>query len=315
MRQIVVLVLAAYGALAGTWALLGRSGPEPAAATADAPAAALDRELLTRARELFRADLRPVLLDVEERLRAIERLQVRIGESLAEAEAIVESTQRTDAGAIARALENLGPLRSGVEEQRLRLGGILKSIEEMTTRIQALEERPAVIREVAGPGAAPVVEPGPRVPTLPDAADEDPRVSQAAIAKALADLQETELAVVFKAIEAVRKYRVMAAVPRLGEIMATSKTTFARQAAAAALGDLEACDAVPALLDALLDEESVVAQQAFRSMRAITGFAEELDPLARIRERRRMRGVAQQWWRMHEKEVRERLGQAGGAEE
>ena len=72
---------------------------------------------------------------------------------------------------------------------------------------------------------------------------------------------------------------------------------------------MKVCDAMEALADALIDSAPAVAQQANRSILAITGFDADLSPTARIRERRRARTAVYGWWRMHEQEVRDRLGQ------
>lgn len=310
MGRIIVIVLALCGAITGTLALLTRPQAPAGTTQPERTSDPLDQALLTRARDLFRSEAQPVVKDIEERLRTIERLQEEIGRSVAVAEAIVEDARLAGAGGGKGVdQEALGPLRSRIEEQRIRVGTLLQALDALTERVAAVEARPPeVIREVATGGGAPT-DTGPRVPTLPPGEQPDAGVTQAEIASALNDLHQEALPVVFRAIELVRKHKIMAAVPRLLEILGNHKAVFARQAAAAALGDLEAADGVLGLLDGMVDEEGSVGQQAFRSLKTITGIEEDLDPTARIRERRRMRGVIQQWWRMHEDEVRARLGQ------
>ena len=83
-------------------------------------------------------------------------------------------------------------------------------------------------------------------------------------------------------------------------------------AAVAALGEMKACDAVPALAEALLDKSAIVAQQANKSLRLITERDTELSPQAKIVERRKVRGEVLEWWGRHEAEVRTKLGQPKG---
>lgn len=309
MGRYTVWLLAAVGAVTGVLALV-RGTPQAVSPTApEARADPLDQALLTRARDLFRSEAQPVVKDIEERLRAVERLQEQIGQSVAVAEAIVEDARLAGGSGAGVGKEALGPLRSSLEEQRIRLAALVKAVDELTERVAALEARPPeIIREVAA-GGGPVADTGPRVPTLPKDPEPDVEATQEEIARALNDLHQEDVSVVFRAIELVRKHKILAAVPRLLDILKAHKSAFARTAAAAALGEMESADSVPGLLDAMVDEEGQVGQQAFRSLRLITGFAEDMDPTARIRERRRMRGVVQQYWRVHEDEVRARLGQ------
>ena len=316
MGRFIVIVLALGGAITGTLALLDRPSPPQVNAPSASASDPLDQALLTRARDVFRSEAQPVLKDFEERLRTIERLQEEIGRSVAVAESIVEDA-RLAGGSGGKGLdqEALGPLRGRIEEQRIRLTTLISALDALTERVAAVEARPPeVIREIVREGgAAPSGGSSDRgssdAPTLPPEDEPDPVATQAEIAQALNDLYGQDVGVVFRAMELVRKHKIFAAVPRLLEILANHKAVFARQAAAATLGALEAADGVVGLLDALVDSENRVGQQAFRSLRDITGIEQELDPTARVAERRRMRGVIQQWWRMHEDEVRARLGQ------
>lgn len=99
--------------------------------------------------------------------------------------------------------------------------------------------------------------------------------------------------------------------PRLVEILKDDKKfeVFYRTAAAAALGEIKACDAVEGLAEALTDKAMMVAQQANKSIRLITGFDSGLSPTARIVERRDAHTKFLEWWRKHEDEVRTGLGQ------
>jgi HEAT repeat protein len=103
----------------------------------------------------------------------------------------------------------------------------------------------------------------------------------------------------------------LAASPRIVEILKDDKQFdyFLRTAAAAALGEMKSADAVEALADALTDKAQMVAQQANKSIRIITGFDTGMSPTARILERREAHSKFLTWWRNHEDEVRTALGQ------
>jgi HEAT repeat protein len=150
----------------------------------------------------------------------------------------------------------------------------------------------------------------------PKAPAEDPAVEKAQVEKAQAERVQVEEALtnlashdedtLYRAMTVVSRRRVLEAVPGLLKVLATHEKPFTRQAAASTLGDLRACDAVPALADALRDRAGTVAQTANKSLRLITGHDLGLDPLARPGERTRARGAMLEWWARNETKVRER---------
>jgi hypothetical protein len=87
--------------------------------------------------------------------------------------------------------------------------------------------------------------------------------------------------------------------------------------AAAALGGISIADGMDALIEALVDDDSSVATQASKAIRRITGVDLDFSAKAGIRERRKAKTEMKQWWKEHEQEVRDRLGQpktsVGGA--
>ncbi len=312
MERIVLWLVALVGAVAGIVALLQGGGGAPPAEPV-AKANPIDQALITRAVQVFRDEARPVLKDIEERLRAIERIQQKIGENVRVAEALVTDANRysSSAGGGSATLdkEALAPLRSSIDELRARTEAALKPLDGLEARLKALEARPVhVVRDGAGGPTEPT---GPQLPTLP--VESGPTATPEEIERAMADLQSDQLATLFGAIETLRGNRVVAAVPRLAEILKSHKDNFARSAAAAALGTIRSPDGIKALIEGIIDDDSLVGQQAFRSFREVTGYAEELDPTAGKRERRRARDSAASWWKTHEIEVRERLSQEAGS--
>ena len=319
MSKLVVL-LTVYAAVVASfvgWKVLEweKQGSAPTAAKADPfldaedPADEQVRQVLYEARQLLREQVAETLQDIDWRLSRIESLREATEEGLEAAERTATeagSSAHTKLSSIESQLDAMGKSAAELAETR-------KALAALEARLKAVEERPAqVIREVAPAGTAAPAKPKPpepKVPTLPVGPKKDPAVVAAEVAKAREDIMSKELNVIFPAIEKIREHRVLDLVPRLLEILATFPEEFGRTAAAAALGRMQIADAVPALAEAVTDKSGMVAQQANKSVRQITGFDTEMSPSARVRERRTVRNRIKEWWRTHEKEVRERLGQ------
>lgn len=271
------------------------------------------RKLMAEARGLLRDEIKETLKNVDWRLARIEALRASMEEGL-------EATERT---ATEAGQANYGKLEAMQEEvnafgQAARsLADLQQTLSALEARLKDVEERPAqVIRQVASAGASPGKKTAdapkafePKIPILPGPARKSPEVIKAEIEKARKDIQSEELTVLWGAIEKIRQHRVLDAVPRLIEIMSSFSEELGRSNAAAALGHMQIADAVPALAEALVDKSALVAQQANKSIRQITGFDSQMSPSARVRERRTIRGRVKEWWRANEAEVRQRLGQ------
>jgi hypothetical protein len=202
-------------------------------------------------------------------------------------------------------LQSLDAIVKGVEA----LG---KRLDALERRVDEVEKRPVAVAPTPAPGGnvghKPTEEPA--KPTLPDEAAEDPEVVRQRIETALAGLASGDDAnVVIPSIEILRKYRHRPAAEPLRKLLKDHANFYVRMLAAAALGDMRDADSVEALADGLVDDNHMVAQQANKSLRMITNFDTQLSPDARIRERRSARTAVIEWWRGHEGEVRDRLGQ------
>lgn len=319
MSKLVVL-LAVYAAAVSTALLYKASqastpgsahGPEATGAFLD-PGDSSDeqvRQVLFEARKLLQDQIAKTLADVDWRLSRIESLRAATEDGLEVAERTATEAGRTTYARLAAVDKRLKGMGRTVE----RLAELRATLTSMDERLKTVETRPAqIIREVGGASSARKDEPKVRKPlvrTLPGPTRKDPEVVRAEVEQARRDLASTELSVLFPAIEKVREHRVLDAVPRLIEILGTFPKEFGRSAAAGALGRMLIADAVPALADAVVDKSSMVAQQANKAVREITGFNSEMSPSARVRERRTIRSRIKEWWRMHEQEVRERLHQ------
>lgn len=229
----------------------------------------------------------------------------------------IQQSQRAAEGA---ARENAGKLEE-LEVQLVTLNGTLdkqaQGLEGLRATVRELEKRPAAAAPTAAPGPQPGPKPSapaappPESPTMPA---EDPAVVKEKVEKALAELDQTDPEKLYPAITVVQKYKALVAVPKLVKLLTPEPHPdfFTRQAAAAALGEMHACDAIPALAEALVDKAAMVAQQANKSIRLITDFDTGLSPQARIQERRQARGQVLEWWGRHEDEVRTRWEQPKG---
>jgi HEAT repeat protein len=195
-----------------------------------------------------------------------------------------------------------------------------QALKAVRTEIEAVRDRAPVPSAVAPPSAPTPeeeeepAEPEPAQPTqpTPPPAPTVPALSEAErneIEKALADLEQTEVTKLFAAMETLRKRKVREAGPRLTKILTTHKDPFARMGAASALGGILIADGMEALIEALVDEDASVATQASKAIRQITDRDLDFSAKAGIRERRKAKSEMKQWWKDHEQEVRERLGQ------
>jgi hypothetical protein len=187
---------------------------------------------------------------------------------------------------------------------------VLKS--EGTTWVLAERSRSARPTPAPAPATPTPEKPRPDEPPVelpPGVPPEDVPISKEAVNKALADLDKTEPEILYPAITVVQKYKVLEAVPKLLKILGAHEDTFTRQAAAAALGEMRACDAVEALAEGLLDKSVMVSTQASKALRLITDHDLGITTQARIQERRRARTEMLEWWQRHEEEVRTRWKQ------
>lgn len=309
MSKLVVL-LALYAAAVSTYLLLevkkeGSGASRTSAAASDGHPDL--RKLMGEARALMRAEVKETLRNIDWRLGRMDELSKSMQAGLMAAQSTAEDAADANYGK----LETLEEVVQGFGRATSELVKIRVEFSKLRERMQALEERPPqVIREIVKGGpAAPRPAPKSDRKKLPVARGKDPKVVAAEVAKARQGIQSDDLEILFPAIEKVREHRVMDAVPRLIEILASHKDEFGRAASAAALGKMRVADAVPALAEALVDKSELVAQQANKSLREITEFDTELSATAGIRKRRTARNKMKEWWRGHESEVRARLGQ------
>ena len=294
------------------YALVGRgSASQDAAAIAlskgdiDAVARRLQEEVQKSAHARDSAAQR----EIDQRLKRSQELLEQFTEALTKAQAKAENTANYNASKLEDLDAAVSGVAVGVDKQ-------VQSIGAVESRLKALEERPLAVAPAAPTGGPAASKPAAVLPKveLPAGPPEDPAVVKAQVDKALADLDLEDPEKLYPAITVISKRKILEATPKLVKILAQHTDFFTRQAAAAALGELRACDAVPALAEALRDKSGMVAQQANKSLRLITDHDLGLSPQARPQERTRARADMLEFWSRHEMEVRDRWKQPKSGE-
>jgi HEAT repeat protein len=135
----------------------------------------------------------------------------------------------------------------------------------------------------------------------------DPEKLKKELETALRGLTSKDENVLSNAIETLRMKKAVEGVPALNALLLNVKVdSFTRMSAAAALGDIGSPDAVDSLIEAFVDEDFGVAQQAAKSVFKLTGYDAKMTDSPGIRERRAKKSLAKEWWKKHEAEVREK---------
>jgi TolA-binding protein len=304
------LVLALYAAAAATVGLVaatGKDGGTTETATGGGISTVDARAMVTRARQEARDEVQPLVRELEAWKGRIDSLRDEMQDQLKSIDEWIEETAQLSAGG----LDDLKKRLKDFEGIGPKLDRISSEIDKLGTRVKAVEDRPPVIREVVSGPSKPdkPEETGPAVPTLPTEEQEDPAEVARQIAKATTDLNSDNPALVWSAINVVRKYQVLDAAPRLIEILQNHKTAAIQKAAAQALGAIQSCDAVPVLADAMTSTDDSLGEVASQAVREITGFDSGMASGDRIKARRKARNAVVAWWRDNEASVRERLGQ------
>ena len=112
-------------------------------------------------------------------------------------------------------------------------------------------------------------------------------------------LSDPDAGVRFSAAVELGKTGFKGAVEPLAKVLEKDKDTFVRRAAARSLGELDAWNAVPALIETLGAKEYFVAITAHKAILKVTGFDSGYrDGLSRT-ELRRVLSKAREWWDDH----------------
>ncbi len=175
---------------------------------------------------------------------------------------------------------------------------IQREADQLRRDLEAAKAREPVAAPT--PEAAP--EPVPEVPDVDEAREKE-------IDRWIKRLRDSDEDIVFSATIELARLKALRATPHLVEVLRKHKDFYARLGAATALGEIQAVEAVGALIDSLNDKDDLVRTAASEALHRITGqdfnFVSGLTKSERIRIQKRWRA----WWKDHETEVRTRLDQ------
>lgn len=170
------------------------------------------------------------------------------------------------------------------EELQSRLDTMLVAALEEKQRFAALGDRLAALEDLVHSGA------------LTRATTDEELDAGPAWQVALDDLNSEDSAVRWNAVQALAESGDPAVVPHLVPLL-DDEDIWVRMAAAGALGDLAAIDAVEPLIRTLEDPETAVRERAMLSLRAITGRSFGFDPSGTESERAKVVKKWSDWWK------------------
>jgi hypothetical protein len=211
-----------------------------------------------------------------------------------------------------------------VEQIERELGELQAFVKEVRDLAKATPPSPAPAPTAPPPTSAPAPVPAAPPPAAPPSAGppapttaldpEAQRRHDAELEKWIKLLKDSDPGVSFSATYKLKDLKDLRAWQALVDTLKTHKDYYTRLGAATALGELKACDAVSALIDALEDKEDLVQTAAGEALSTITG--RESKPLVGLtkKERRAVKDEWGRWWKENETAVRARLNQpASGA--
>jgi HEAT repeat protein len=208
--------------------------------------------------------------------------------------------ERSAAGASAK----LGADLSRLEERLEGLSGLSDSLERQERELARLAEETRALRDeldalaLRGP-AAPAATPAQAGGAGPAALARTPGGETAAQEPTwkswLGDLASQNSGTRWQAVQSLGATGDPAVVPHLAPMLKDADI-FVRMASARILGDLGAIEAIPALIDALEDEEASVREASLVSLRGISGQSIPFDPLAKDAERAKRVKAWRDWW-------------------
>lgn len=200
----------------------------------------------------------------------------------------------------------IGKRQDGVENQVTLLTQWHDAIQRQA---DALEEG---LRRVTERPPAPVQPPSPAPADEPAPGSGEPEVDaahEADLAKWIQALSDKDPDLVFTATSELGRLKDVRATGPLIQVLTTHADEFPRAGAAGALGMIRAADAVPALIEALLDKDELVQAAAGDAVEKITEQRFDFASGLALRERKNIQRAMRKWWKDNEAAVRERLGQ------
>ncbi len=293
-------LLVALAALGGVVWLVASRGQQPGVPPAVAEAIREQgAQTLADAEARQRAGLAPL----QTRLSGLDALTTALERLSSDAQALAERT----------AAERV-ELQGRCDRIEGRLVALERQVSEVHAWLRELQQR-AAAQLPAAPAPAPEPEPTP-APTPTPQAQPAPTPEPPAPATDAATLQhwidllkDPNAGIAFSATLELGRLKDLRAVPALTATLKTYRDFYVRLGAADALRELKACDAVPALMEALDDKDDLVRTAANQALIFITGHQEPFAATLPKPELRRAQKAWEKWWKENEAGVRTRLSQ------
>lgn len=230
-----------------------------------------------------------------------------------------------------RDLKQHQEVQGRLDRQDGRLGTIERAQEEVQAWLQELRTRAAQaaaapVPESYPPGtqpapaapsdplptpaAPPVPAPVPTpAPATPAPGTAGPGADDATLRRYIELLGDPNPSLAFTAALQLGHLKDLRATPALIKALKTNKDFYVRLGAADALKELQACDAVGALIEAVEDKDDLVRTSANEALKVITRHEEPFVPNAPRPELRKVARAWEKWWKENEESVRRRLNQ------
>lgn len=226
-------------------------------------------------------------------LQEVQTVQVEVADLRAETRRTIDQHQeitRSLGSDLERIDTELGRLET-ISKDLSRHGGDLLSLQSLLTqvrrdlgnlaeRLQAVEDSAieTVLAEIDAPDGPPV---------------------WAGLIDELAAASSTDR---WRAVQAMGETGDLGVVAHLVPVL-HDDDIFVRMATARVLGELRAFAAIPALIEALDDEEASVREQAMVSLRTLSGRNFKFDPNASANDRKRRTQAWKDWWKRAAEEL------------
>lgn len=315
LRGWATLGLAVVGALLGGLAFFRGAPTSGGGASADL--GDLDARLAaheSRVRSAVADDLKRQVKAAEE---AVVKAERRLEEARTTVQKSVDDGRRVAENAVRATTDQVETVETQVREVADKTGKLVHEFETLRATVKEIESRPIAVAPVVGPGPAPAAPapgptPAPSDPATPAMTPEEEAAHKARVAAAIEALSSTDIAKVWTAAANLGRFGDLSATEPLVKLLKEHKDIFARTAAAGALGNLKACDAVPALLAALLDRDDGVTLAAAQAFGKIVGVDAGMTGSPTRKERNDAMNKWTKWWAQNEMAVRVRLNQVKG---
>ncbi len=309
-RSWLTFVLALLGAGAAVFLLVSRLGrEEPPAVTTAVRAAISDSAQGVEARLADRIDRgleHGGKVAGEAARSAADAVRGDLGAQLDQLKGRLEEEQRGDADHLAGQRRRLDEM----EKQMAAVEALLREVREQADRLEAQRVAAVPPPPPTEPPPEPVTPPTPGTTPTPEPGTPPPSTAPSAeVDRWIARLKDPNENIRFTATLQLGLLKDLRATQPLIEVLQKDRDYYVRLGAATALGDVQAVDAIPALIEALEDDDGLVRTAANDALRAITDQPFEFVPGMSRSERRKLQRRWKDWYDQNEAALRTRYGQ------